>query len=55
MKKIAFTSRMQFAFCVVGSLMSVASSIAAFYNPYHILLCTMWIIFTIGCYKERNW
>ena len=55
MKKIAFTSRMQLAFCVVGGLMSATCFVGIFYNPFYMLLFAMAIIFTVACYKERNW
>lgn len=55
MKKIVFVSRMQFAFCVVGGLMSATCFVGIFYNTFYILLFAMAIILTIACYKERNW
>lgn len=53
--KLHFISRMQFAFCLVGSLMSITSFVGIFFNPFYVLFCIMSIVLTIGCYRERIW
>lgn len=53
--KLHFISRMQFAFCLVGILMSITSFVGIFFNPLYVLFCIMSIVLTIGCYRERIW
>lgn len=55
MKKIVFVSRMQFAFCIVLALMSVACFIGMLFNPFHIFTFVMSVVLAVVIYLEKSW